>query len=235
MLDVDTNTYINLTHNIKNIEDKNYDINEKHNKIYTKGKLKIKENKNENDLNNFLLKNIQTMFNEKEVNSNKNVNENKILNNNKNENININLNEHNENDICIKKIHHQNNKSDFFINNRPNSNSINKEKKNNSNSIDKKAIFVQKDSKKKLKLLRDLIMKKIEHYQNKNPFYNNNQSNTINIIENIDNNYNKNKKKEKIKPNTNNDIVNKRIKLDIDKNNRNNTSRIMHNNSITII
>ena len=135
--------------------------------------------------------------------------------------------------MVINKVpHHQNNKSDFFIKIRPAS--MNREKKNNSNSIDKKGIFTPKiESKNKLKILRDMIIAKLDHYHNKNPFFIN-QSNTINIIENIDDLKNENNNIKSI----NNDLIKKDIKSELDnnnKNNRNKTTRITHNNSITII
>ena len=234
MLDVDTDTYINSTDHIRDNQQKLYNSNKKNsNKMYNQGKLKSKENKNINENNKYmlLLNNIKSITDEKESSTNINTN---------NKNININKNtikktkEDKNNDINKKKIHHQNNKSDYFIANRPGS--INKHKKNNSknsNSIDQKAIFTpNNDSKKKLKILSDIIIKKLDNYH-KNPFFN--QSNTINIIENNDENKNNENKIKSI----NNDIINKNIKLDLDtsnKNKRNNkTSRITHNNSISIL
>ena len=238
-LDVETDTYINLANNIRTTEEKVFNsINkQKNNNIISEGKLRIKENKknNENNINMFLLDNIKSFIDEKESSTNTNAN-------NKNININkINLNkvkiDDNNNKHNKNNIYHQSNKSDYFLVNR--TGSINKDKKNdskNSNSIDNKGIFTpNNDSKKRFKVLRDMIIKKIKHYDNKNPF-NINQSNTINIIDN--NNDNKATKENKIKS-INNDIVKKNIKLDLDisnKNKRHNKiSQIMHNNSITII
>ena len=238
-LDVETDTYINLANNIRTTEEKEFNsINkQKNNNIISEGKLRIKENKkkNENNINMFLLDNIKSFIDEKESSTNTNAN-------NKNININkINLNkvkiDDNNNKHNKNNIYHQSNKSDYFLVNR--TGSINKDKKNdskNSNSIDNKGIFTpNNDSKKRFKVLRDMIIKKIKHYDNKNPF-NINQSNTINIIDN--NNDNKATKENKIKS-INNDIVKKNIKLDLDisnKNKRHNKiSQIMHNNSITII
>ena len=240
-LDVDTDTYINLANNVRTTEQKVYNsINkQKNNNIYSQGKLRTKENKknDENNINMFLLDNIKSFIDEKESSintktNNKNININKI-NLNKAKNDSSNNNGHNKNNI-----YHQSNKSDYFLVNR--AGSTNKDKNNNSknsNSIDHKGIFTpNNDSKKRFKVLRDMIIKKIEHYDNKNPF-NINQSNTINIIEN-NNNDNKESEENKIKS-INNDIVKKNIKLDLDISNKNKKhskiSRIMHNNSITII
>ena len=235
MLDVDTNTYINLTNNIKNNEEKSFNNNTKNkfNNMHTKGKIK---KKNEKNLNYFLLNNIQSLTDEKEQSTdNNNNNFNKNTNNNKNEKKMKNNNNINEK---ITKIHHQNNKSDFFINYRPDS--INRDKKKdskNSNSIDKKVIFTpNNESKKRLQILRDMIIKKLDHYQIKNPFFIN-QSNTINIIEN--NEDIKNENEDKIKSLNNDNINKKNINLELESSNKNNrnikTSRITHNNSITII
>ena len=65
MLDVDTNTYINMTNNIKNNEEKSLNDNNsknKHNSMHTKGKLR---KKNDNNLNYFLLYNLQSLTDEK--------------------------------------------------------------------------------------------------------------------------------------------------------------------------
>ena len=240
MLDVDTNTYINMTNNIKNNEEKSLNDNNsknKHNSMHTKGKLR---KKNDNNLNYFLLNNLQSLTDEKEPSSDNNNNFNKNTNNNNNKPKKKvqNKNSINNNEKKVK-VHHQSNKSDFYINYRPGS--INKEKKNDSkncNSIEQKVIFTpNNESKKKLQNLRDMIIKKLDHYQIKNPYFIN-QSNTINIIENNDDN--KNENEDKIKSlNIDNNINNKNIKLEFEssnKNNRNNkNSRITHNNSITII
>ena len=242
MLDVDTNTYINMTNNavVTNKEDKNKTkINSKNkNNSLTQGKLKIKEN--DNNINDILLNNIQTIENEKEIEIRKNTNDNNVtIKTNKENYKKANSNNSNDNNE-VKKAHHHNNKSDYFINNRPSS--IIKEKKNNSNnsnSKDKKGIFTpNNDSKKKFKILRDMIFKKLDQYQNKN-IYNVGQSNTINIIENAEDNkiyiendnYNYN---DNNMISINNDI----IKVDmggVDKSKRNKTSRITNNNSISII
>ena len=236
-LDVDTDTYINLTNNIRNNDKKKYNsINKLNNKnIQCQGKLRAKENKqiNENNINMLLLNNIKSFIDEKESSTNTNTN-NKNISINKT-NINQTKNVSNNNNILNKNKIHQNNKSDYFIVNRKGS--TNKNKNNNSknfNSIEPKGIFTpNNDSKKRFKILRDMIIKKLEHYDNKKPF---NQSNTINIIDKNDDNkvHNENKIKS-----TNNDLMNKNIKLDLDtsnKNKRNNkTSRITHNNSISII
>ena len=238
MLDVDTNTYINMD-NIKESEEKALnELNKKNNNLYTQGKIKIKENKNENEnnnLNKILLNNIQLLTEEKEsiINNNQNVNKinhlNNDNNNKKNNNKNSNSKENNK-----KKIHHKSNKSDFFIENKQES--TNKEKKNYSNSLEKKTIFTpNNDSKKKLKILREMLIKKLDHCQNKNPFKIN-QSNTINIIENNDDNKNENEDKLN---SIQNFIINKKIKIDLNMSNKNKknikTSRIAHNNSISII
>ena len=227
-LDVETNTYINLTNNIKGIEEtsQNTNLKDKNNNIelnkgnFSQGKLKIKDN---NNLNMLLINNIQEITNEKETIINNTPKMNKA-------NIN-NINNNNK-----KKIHHQNNKSDYFINIRPDSTNLGREKKyySKNSSIDKLRIFTpSNENKMKFKALREMIIKKLEQYQNKNPFYIN-QSNTINIIENNDTIKNKNKTKLK---SINNDIMEKNIKIELDsnQNKRNKTSRITHNNSISII
>ena len=214
MLDVDTNTYINMTNNTKNLEENNYNkINKNNNNNYNKGRLRSKENNK--DLDVYLLNKIQTITNEKDLSLNNTKKFKKI---------------NNETDMTIHKTHHQNNKSDFLSHDKPAS--INKEKRNNSNSIDKKGIFTPKiESKNKLKILRDIIIQKLDHYHSKNPFFLN-QSNTINIIESIDDLRNE---YDNIKS-FNNDSIKKNIKFEIDnKNKRNKTSRITHNNSISII
>ena len=233
MLDVDTNTYINMTNNtvVSNKEDKNNNkINNKNkNNIFTQGKLKIKEN--DTNINDILLNNIQTIENEKEIEIRKNTNDNIIIKTNKANYKKTNSNNSNE----MKKSHHHNNKSDYFINNRPSS--ITKDKKNNSNnsnSKDKKGIFTpNNDSKKKFKILRDMIFKKLDQYQNKN-IYNAGQSNTINIIENIEDNKNDNENdNDNNMISINNDIV--KVDMGVDKSKRNKTSRMTNNNSISII
>ena len=183
MLDVDTNTYINMTNNIKNNEEKSFNNNNSKNKLnnmHTTGKMR---KKNEKNLNYFLLNNIQSLTDEKEQSKDNNKKFNKNTNNNKNKKK---IQNNNNNNILNNskkiKIHHQSNKSDFFINQRPGS--INKDIKNDSNnynSIDKKVVFTPNDeSKKKFQILRDMIIKKLGHYHIKNPFFIN-QSNTINI------------------------------------------------------
>ena len=236
MLDVDTNTYINMTNNtvVSNKEDKNNNkINNKNkNSIFTQGKLKIKEN--DTNINDILLNNIQTIENEKEIEIRKNTNDNITIKTNKANYKKTNSNNSNDNNE-MKKSHHHNNKSDYFINNRPSS--ITKDKKNNSNnsnSKDKKGIFTpNNDSKKKFKILRDMIFKKLDQYQNKN-IYNAGQSNTINIIENIEDNKNDNENEiDNNMISINNDIV--KVDMGVDKSKRNKTSRMTNNNSISII
>ena len=240
MLDVDTNTYINMTNNtiVTNKDDKNNNkISSKNkNNIFTQGKLKKKENENDNNLNDILLNNIQTIENEKEIEIKKNTNDNITIKTNKTNYKKTNSNNSNDNNNNeVKKVHHHNNKSDYFINNRPCS--ISKDKKNNSNnsnSKDKKGIFTpNNDSKKKFKILRDMIFKKLDQYQNKN-IYNVGQSNTINIIENIEDNKNDNENdNDNNMISINNDIV--KVDMGVDKSKRNKTSRITNNNSISII
>ena len=238
-LDVDTNTYINLTNNtvVTNKEDKNNNkINSKNkNSMLTQGKLKIKEN--DNNLNDILLNNIQTIENEKEIEIKKNTNDNIAIKTNKTNYKKTNSNNSNDNNNEVKKVHHHNNKSDYFVNNRPSS--ISKDKKNNSNnsnSKDKKGIFTpSNDSKKKFKILRDMIFKKLDQYQNKN-IYSVGQSNTINIIENIEDNKNdieNDNDNDNNMISINNDIV--KVDMGVDKSKRNKTSRITNNNSISII
>ena len=249
MLDVDTNTYINMTNNTKN-EEGNINSNNNNNiniinSNYSQGKLKNKENNK--DLDMYLINKIQTITDEKDLNEN-------VSNNTKNykkeKNYENDNNVNNENDGTINTIdHHQSqnknkkHKKDLYNNNSHNNNnknnSISKEKRNNSISIDKKAIFTPKiESKSKLKILRDMIIEKLDHYHNKNPYFVN-QSNTINIIENIDDNKNNEKENDNNMKSINNEmIIKKNINLNIENNNkhkRNKTSRITHNNSISII
>ena len=217
-LDVETETYINMSNDTKTLEDiKNKNIN--------RGKIKKKEKEKDN-LNSFILNNIATIVNEKEI----------ILNNNPN---NIKNNINNSNDNNIQKVHHKNNKSDFFINKTPS----NMSKGKNKNSKDKKGIFTpnNNNSKKKFKILRDSIIKKLGKYKNKDIYTIMQQSNTIKIIENTEDN--KYEKKKNLKSN-NNDMTNQNnvdekinIKYDINlnKHKRNRTSRVIHNNSISII
>lgn len=201
--------------------------------MLTQGKLKIKEN--DNNLNDILLNNIQTIENEKEIEIKKNTNDNIAIKTNKTNYKKTNSNNSNDNNNEVKKVHHHNNKSDYFINNRPSS--ISKDKKNNSNnsnSKDKKGIFTpSNDSKKKFKILRDMIFKKLDQYQNKN-IYSVGQSNTINIIENIEDNKNDiENDNDNNMISINNDIV--KVDMGVDKSKRNKTSRITNNNSISII
>ena len=61
MLDVDTNTYINMTNNTKNIEENNYSkISKKNSNNFSKGKLKASKKDNK-DQDVDLLKKIQTI------------------------------------------------------------------------------------------------------------------------------------------------------------------------------
>ena len=234
MLDVDTNTYINLTNNtvVTNKDDKNNSKTNNKNNIFTQGKLKIKEN--DNNLNEILLNNIQTIENEKEIEIKKNTNDNIIIKTNKTNYKKTNSNNSNDNNE-VKKAHHHNNKSDYFINNRPSSTTKDKKNNsNNSNSKDKKGIFTpNNDSKKKFKILRDMIFKKLDQYQNKN-IYNVGQSNTINIIENIeDNKIDNENENDNNMISINNDII--KVDMGVNKSKRNKTSRINNNNSISII
>ena len=226
-LEVETNTYINMTNNIKEVEELSHNIksNDKNNNVkYSQGRIIKEKGKN---LNMLLINNIQGMTNEKETSMNNTKETNKPNNNF--------INKYDINDINTKKIHHKNNNSeDYFKNIRPCSTNLGREKRNNSknsNSIEKIRIFTpSNENKKKFKELRDMIIKKLDHYQNKNPFYIN-QSNTINIIENSDDIKNGDKLKS-INP----DFTDKNIKLsDSSKNKRNKTSRITYNNSISII
>ena len=234
MLDVDTNTYINLTNNtvVTNKDDKNNSKTNNKNNIFTQGKLKIKEN--DNNLNEILLNNIQTIENEKEIEIKKNTNDNIIIKTNKTNYKKTNSNNSNDNNE-VKKAHHHNNKSDYFINNRPSSTTKDKKNNsNNSNSKDKKGIFTpNNDIKKKFKILRDMIFKKLDQYQNKN-IYNVGQSNTINIIENIeDNKIDNENENDNNMISINNDII--KVDMGVNKSKRNKTSRINNNNSISII
>ena len=239
MLDVDTNTYINMTNNtvVTNKEDKNSKASNKNkNSTFTQGKLKVKEN--DNNLNDILLNNIQTIESEKEYEIKKNTNDNIAIKTNKTnyKKTNSNNSNDNNNNNEVKKVHHHNNKSDYFINNRPSS--ITKDKKNNSNNSnskeDKKGIFTpNNDSKKKFKILRDMIFKKLDQYQNKN-IYNVGQSNTINIIENIEDNKNDNdNENDNNIISINNDII--KVDMGVNKSKRNKTSRMTNNNSISVI
>ena len=226
MLDVDTNTYINMSSNAEKLEEKNVNkINDKKNAL-CQGKLRTKEK--ENILPDFILNDIQTVEGENEINLNKEINNinndiNNKINNNNNINNKININTDNGNDIDLKKGNHHN-KSEYLIVNRPSS--MNKDKKNISNSKDKTGIFTPtNDSKKKFKILRDMIFKKFDNYQNKN-LYNLLQSNTINVIENSED-----KKNDMIS--YNNDII--KENNEIEKNKRNKNSKVIHNNSISIV
>jgi hypothetical protein len=214
---------------MKKVEDNINNNNNKNNikNSYSQGKLKQKEyNK---DLDIYLINKIKNITSEKDLNvnsSNNSKNYKKIKNN-----------VNNDNNTIIEHSKSHKHKNDLYDNDNNNKNgygSTRKEKKNISNSKDKKAIFTPKiESKNKLKLLRDMIIEKLDHYHNKNPFFIN-QSNTINIIENFDDNKNDNDNTKSI----NNEIIKKKINLEIEKNNdhkRNKTSRITHNNSISII
>ena len=223
MLDVDTNTYIRMSNDSKNLQDKICNkINDK--KLY-QGKLRKKD---ENKSNTFMLNDIQNIEKEQDM---------KIIRNNTNVNNNGNGNG-NSHDINSKKIIQQRGKNDVFIINRPDS--INKEKKNNSK--DKKGVFTPvNENKNKFKILRDMIFKKIDHGHNKN-VYSICQSNTINILDNNEdnNNNNNNNNSKQFRNNNllsiNNDIIKEATKINLDlKNKRNKNSLITHNNSISIL
>ena len=216
MLDVDTNTYIHMTNESKNLKDKICDkINDK--KIY-QGKLRTKD---ENKSKTFMINDIQSIEKEQDVKINRN-----NTNMNKNSNGNGNCN-----DINSKKIIQQRGKNDVFIINRPDS--INKEKKNNSK--DKKEVFTPvNENKNKFKILRDIIFKKIDHGHNKN-IYSICQSNTINILDNNEDSNNKHLRDNNLLS-INNDIIKETNKINLDlKNKRNKNSLITHNNSISIL
>ena len=216
-LDVETNTYINYIN--KNNEEINLNKNNTNKIIHYPGRLKNKILSD--DFNN----KIEVIPN-KDNNKNNNIflTDNKgIINNDKNLIILNNINNINENNVINNiKI---NNKRDFFnINNRNMSN--NKENKNNSNSIDYKYVFTpNNEGKKKIKVLREIIFKKLEeNLQKNNNIRNNQQSQTINIIEN------KNVNNLKL---INNQIIKNYIKLNFDVNQKKSVIKTVNNESIT--
>ena len=142
-LDVETNTYINLQNNTKNEENKN------NNRIvHYPGRQR--KNIVSEDINNKIEKIKQQknniFINNKEMNNN-----NKKIN--INNNINLSCDNYNRLDFN-RKI---NNKSDFI-----NYENISKDNEN-TNTIDRRMIFTpNKEGKKKVKVLREIIFKKLE-------------------------------------------------------------------------
>ena len=213
-LDVETNTYINFINKNKNNEEIN--INRKNDKIiHYPGRLK---NKILSDDFNNKIENIKN----KDNNNKKFIIDNKeIINNDKNLLILNSINDINQhNDIHDIKI---NDKSDFINNKRKISKS--KEDKNNSNSIDYKYVFTQNnDGKKKIKVLKEIILKELEEHLQKNNKKNNQQSQTINII--------KNKNVNNLKL-INNQIIKNYIKLNFDVNQKKNIIKATNDENTT--
>ena len=214
-LEVDTLTYINSKDNRIDDDEKNLNKNTiNKNIIHYPGRLKNKiinnnsynimeVNKKEEDYN---LKSI-----DKEAINNCNLNTFIVINNNT-----IKDNNHNN----IRKI--DNNKSDFIYNT---SKSNTKDKNNNSNSLDKKCVFTpNNEGKKKVKVLREIIFKKLQDHLKKNNIKNNQQSRTINIIEN------KNVNNLKL---INNQIIKNYIKLNLNLNIKKRNNLLNYNNNIT--
>ena len=202
-LDVETNTYIKLTDTTKNNNDEKRLSNicgEKEitypEKVKTKiinkhNNKKIKKNK-ENGVCNIFFNNKDTISQDNDFN-------------------------YFSNDKKYKKKN--NNKSGIFIH-PPKSRNV--ENKNNSNTQDKKFIFSPDNNggKKSLKVLREMLVKKLEHLHNKN-LGTTPQSHTINMIEVKNNNDLKT---------VNSKLVKNDIKLSLHQ--RNKTAKITINNSI---
>ena len=207
-LDVDTLTYINSTNN-QNLNDekknlKNIEIEKK--VINYPGRLRNKLLNNNSDRKT---KEIPKDDNNILLNNNK-----EITNNNLNTFNNINT----SNDSNQKNIKKMNNKSDFINSSKSNT------KDNNSNSLDKRFIFTpNNEGKKKVKVLKEMIFKKLEDNLKKNRLKNKQQSYTINTLEN--NNINN------LKLN-NNQIIKNYIKLNLNLN-KEKINKIANSNSIT--
>ena len=215
-LDVETNTYINYTNKIN--EEITLNKNNTNKIIHYPGRLKNKILSD--DINN----KIEQISRNKDNNNILVIDNKEIINDDKNLIILNNINNINENNVINDiKI---NNNSDFInIINRKISN--NKENKNNSNSIDYKYVFTpNNEGKKKIKALREIIFKKIEgHLKKKNNIIRDNQqSQTINIIEN------KNINNLKL---INNQIIKNYIKLNFDVNQKKNIIKTANNENTT--
>ena len=195
-LDVETNTYINFQDNVKNEENK---IKKKI--IRFPGRLRSK----------ILSDDINNKIEEIKQQKNNNIfliNDKEIINNNKN----INIINHNDNNFNKANFNRKmNNKSDFIINKE-----ISKDTEN-LKTIDPRILFTPtNEGKKKLKVLRELILKKLEErLKDKNIKINTHSQTISNNSKIIDNN-----------------IIKNYIRLNLNLN-QNKSPKITVNNSIT--
>ncbi len=228
-LDVDTNTYINMTNNTKNKEIKNIIETKNHKNIINyPGRIrnKILNNNIYNNTNNSS-NNNDTYNNTNKIDENKKNDNNYIFLMNKKEynyddqKLNIYNNNYNNN-ISVNIKRKINNKSEYI------NNSLilkNEETKKNSTSLEKKSVFTpNNEEKKKYKIIRNMIFKKLETLHNNKKEKNTQQQiNTINIMDykNINN----------LKL-INNKIIKNYIKLNLNLNKKNKTTKITNKNSI---
>lgn len=211
-LEVETNTYINMSNSNKNNEEKI--MTDFNNKKMTNslGRIRTKvinynlENKNEvigSGVGNIFLNNNETKF----IKYNDNDNDKEL-----------NLYKSNDNNInYYKKINEDNAKIYDRTHSRKN------EKALESYYKEKMGVFTpDNEGQKTLRYLREMMSKKIDNLQNKN-VKNTPQSHTINMLESKSNN--------NFKP-INNRLIKKGINLDLHRHQRNKTMKITINNSI---
>ena len=208
-LEVETNTYINMTNSIKNNEEKIMpDFNNKK-MVNSLGRIRAKIKNNLDDKNEIIGSGIGNIF--------LNNNEEKIFKYNDNDKK-LNLYKSNDNNInYYKKIKKDNNQIYDLRDSRKNEYNI------ESNYKDKKGVFTpDNEGQKTLRFLKEMMAKKIDNSHNKkakNIF----QSHTINMFESKSiNNFKQ----------INNRLIKKSLDLDLNRHQRNKTMKITINNSI---
>ena len=209
-LEVETNTYINMTNSIKNNEEKIMtDLNNK--KMFNSiGRIKTKINNNLDDKNQVIGSGVGNIF--------LNNNEEKFIKYNDNDKE-LNLYKSNDSNInYYNKIKEDNAQMFDKVHSRKNEFNIESYYK------DKQGVFTPgNEGQKTLKFLKETMAKKIDNLHNKN-VKNTPQSRTINMLES--------KSINNFKP-INNRLIKKSINLDLLKHQRNKTMKSTINNSIS--
>ena len=210
-LEVETNTYINMTNSIKNNEEKIMpDFNNKK-MVNSLGRIRTKIKNNLDDKNEIIRSGVGNIFlnnnEEKFIKYNDNDKELNLYKSNNNNNINY-----------YKKIKEDSAQMFDKVHSRKNEYNI------ESNYKDKKSVFTpDNEGQKTLRFLREMMSKKIDNLHNKN-VKNTPQSHTINMLES--------KSINNFKP-INNRLIKKSINLDLHRHQRNKTMKITINNSIS--
>ena len=208
-LEVETNTYINMTNSIKNNEEKIMtDFNNKK-MVNSLGRIRAKINNNLDNNNELIGSGVGNIFlnnnDEKFIKYNDNDKEPNLYKSNDN-NINYFKKIKEDNAQMFDKLH--SGKIEYNI---------------ESNYKDIKGVFtLDNEGQKTLSFLKEMMAKKIDNFHNKNT-KNIPQSHTINMLES--------KSINNFKP-INNRLIKKSINLDLHRHQRNKTMKITINNSI---